>query len=93
MAKEFSNKQDWFHATLAFVIWFLHFSLLWAASSIFPDQPQARWIALILTIAAATAFVWLWRRASVRTVFSVPGLGIGFAAVASAFTAAAALVG
>lgn len=93
MSKDFSNKQDWFTATLAFVVWFAHFNLLWAASSIFPGQPLARWIALILTIAAATALFWLWRRADVRTIVSVPGLGIAFAAVASAFTAAVALVG
>lgn len=93
MPERFSNEQDWFTAIAALVVWTAHFSLLWGASSVFPGQPAARWIALVLTVAAAVALLWLWRRAKMRTWFSVPGLAIGLAAAASAFTAAAALVG
>lgn len=93
MSTRFSNEQDWFTAIAALVVWAAHFSLLWAASSVFPGQPAARWIALVLTIAAAAALVWLWRRARMQTWLSVPGLAIGLAAVATTFTAAAALVG
>lgn len=89
----FSNKQDWFTAGWALAIWFAHFNLLWAASSTFPGQPMARWLALILTIVAAIILFWLWRRAGNPGIFKVPGLGLALAAMGVAFGAVPAAIG
>lgn len=93
MADRFTNEQDWMNATLALVVWAAHFSLLWAASVVFPGQPAARWLALAFTVAAAAALAWLWRRAQAKSLFSVPGLGIGIAGAGVAFDAIPALIG
>lgn len=89
----FSNEQDWYTATLALVVWAAHFTLLWAASSVFPGQPAARWIAFVLTAVAIAALAWLWRRARPASIFSVPALGIGIAGAGVAFDVVPALVG
>ena len=93
MAERFSNRLDWFTAGWALVVWAVHFTLLWAAGVVFPGQPAARWLALLLTLVAAAALVWLWRRSEARSVRSVAGLGIGLAALVTAFDAAPALIG
>lgn len=92
-ANEHRNSVDFLTPTLALIIWAAHFSLLWAASSIFPGQAAARWLALLLTIAAAAALVWLWRWGQVQSLASVPGLGIGLAAVGVAFDMLPAVFG
>jgi MYXO-CTERM domain-containing protein len=92
MATEFSNKHDWLAPTLALSIWAAHFMLLWSASSVFPGQSAARWIAVVLTV---LAFGGLWlvrRRRSVRGFRTVEGLGVGIATVAVSFTALPALL-
>ncbi len=93
MAEDFRERIDYQTPALALAVWAMHFSLLWGASSIFPGQPAARWIALVLTIVAAGALFYLWRREKVRSVFSVPGLGIAIAAVSVGYGAMPALVG
>ena len=91
--RDFRNAIDWLTPTLALSIWAAHFSLLWAASSIFPGQPAARWIAVALTIPALGAIVWLWRRGGGQSVTSVPGLGIGISAVGIVFSLMPAIIG
>jgi hypothetical protein len=93
MRHDFSNRVDWLAPTLALIAWAAHFTLLWSASSIFPEQPLARWIAVALTMVALAALAWIWRRRAVRTVQSIPGLGIAIAAVAITFSALPALIG
>ncbi|QZH74278.1 MAG: hypothetical protein JY451_11335 [Erythrobacter sp.] len=90
---EFRNSIDLLTPTLALAVWAAHFSLLWAASSIFPGLPLARWIAVFGTILAATGLVWLWKRGEVHSVKSVPGLGIAIAAAGIAFDLLPALFG
>ena len=90
---EYRNAIDWMTPTLAFCVWAFHFSLLWAASSIFPGQPAARWIAAGLTVPALAAMVWLWRRGEVRSVTSIPGLGIAIATVGIVYDLLPAIVG
>lgn len=93
MAERFTNEQDWITATLALAVWAAHFMLLWAASSLFPGQPAARWIALALTVAAAGALVWLYMRAGRPSLFSVPGLGLAIAAGGTLLDAVPPLIG
>lgn len=87
------NEIDWLTPSLALILWAGHFMILWFASIIFPDQPPARWIALAVTLAALAALVWLWRAGKVRTVYTVPGLGIAIAGAGIVFDAMPALIG
>lgn len=93
MRGEFVNKVDWLAIALALTIWASHFMLVWVASSIFPHQSAARWIALVLTM-AGLAGLWLvvrWRH--VRSVNSIEGLALALAAVAVSYSALPAFVG
>jgi hypothetical protein len=90
---EFRNHTDLLTPTLALAIWAAHFSLLWAASSVFPDLPLARWIAVCVTLLAAAGLGWLWKRGGVRSVKSIPGLGIAIAAAGVTFDLLPALFG
>lgn len=93
MNHDFHNRQDWKTLTLAMVVWAAHFTALWAASSIFPGQPAARWIALAFTLVAAAGLFWLWRRAGRPSVSSVAGLGLAIAALGVAYDFVPAVVG
>ena len=90
---EFRNDIDWLTPVLALALWAAHFSLLWAASSIFPDQAVARWIAVVLTVAAFALLWWLWVRGGRASVTSIPGLGIVLAGAGVAFGVLPAIVG
>lgn len=90
---EFRNDIDWLTPVLALALWAAHFSLLWAASSIFPDQAVARWIAVALTVAAFALLWWLWVRSGRVSVTSIPGLGIALAGAGMAFGVLPAIVG
>ncbi len=91
--RDYRNAIDLLTPTLALAVWAAHFSLLWGASSIFPDQPAARWIAAALTVPALGAMVWLWRRGGVRSVTTVPGLGIAISTVGILFDLLPAVIG
>ena len=91
--RDYHNAIDWLTPTLALSVWAAHFSLLWAASSAFPDEPAARWIAATLTVPALAAMVWLWRRAEPISVTSIPGLGIAISAVGIVYSLLPAVVG
>jgi len=93
MAHDHLNKTDWLTPFLALILWTAHFMILWGASIIFPGHALARWIALAVTLAALGALVWLWRASKVRSVFSVPGLGIAVAGAGVVFDALPALIG
>ncbi|MDZ4307120.1 hypothetical protein [Allopontixanthobacter sp.] len=93
MTRDLRNQTDWLTPLLALALWAAHFMILWAASSIFPGQPHARWIALAVTLGALAALIWLWRASKVRSVFSAAGLGIAVAAAAILFDALPALIG
>lgn len=93
MPDDFRNRHDWLAPTLALSIWAAHFMLLWSASSVFPGQPAARWIAAALTVAAIVALRFVRQRRGVTRLHSVEGLGIGIATVAVAYTALPAIVG
>lgn len=90
---EFRNDIDWLTPVLALALWAAHFSLLWAASSIFPDQAAARWIAIALTVAALGILWWIWKRAGRVAATSIPGLGIALAGAGIAFGVAPAIIG
>lgn len=90
---EFRNDIDWLTPTLALTAWATHFSLLWAASSVFPGQAVARWIAIILTLVALASLWWIWRRAGRVAVTSIPGLGIALAGAGIAFGVLPAIIG
>ncbi|GMM92263.1 hypothetical protein [Qipengyuania sp. MTN3-11] len=91
--RDYRNDMDWLTPTLALCVWAAHFSLLWAASSAFPDRPAARWIAAILTLPALGAMSWLWRRGSVSSPVSIPGLGIVISATGIVFSLLPAIIG
>ncbi|NVD45642.1 hypothetical protein HUV48_11550 [Altererythrobacter sp. HHU K3-1] len=91
--RDYRNAIDWLTPTLALSVWAAHFSLLWAASSAFPDQPAARWIAAALTLPALGAMAWLWRRADTVSLTSIPGLGIAISAVGIVYSVLPAVVG
>ncbi len=93
MDQGFSNKLDWFTMTWALIVWTAHFALLWAASVIFPGEPAARWLALVLTIAAAIALIWLWFRADRPGIFTVPGFGLALSGLGVAYGAVPAAIG
>ena len=90
---EFRNDIDWLTPVLALAMWAAHFSLLWAASSIFPDQPRARWIAIILTAIALGILWWRWRCSASVSVTSIPGLGIALAGGGMVFGVLPAIIG
>ena len=85
MEKGFTNRLDWTTLTLAMLVWMAHFTLLWIASIALPNHPAARWIGVVLTVAAAGALVLLWRRSGTGSIFTVPGLGIALAGAGVAF--------
>ena len=93
MSEDFRNRHDFQTLAAALAVWTAHFGLLWAASSIFPDQPAARWIALALTVVAGLSLLWLWRRAGRPAITCVGGLGVAIAAIGIAFGVAPAIVG
>lgn len=93
MSDGFSEPVDWPGAVFALAIWLAHFTLLWGASSAFPHEPVARWIALAGTLAGLAALGLLRRVRAVSALRSVPGLAIALAAVAMLFGALPALVG
>jgi len=90
---EFRNQMDWLTPVQALALWAAHFSVLWAASSIFPDQALARWIAIALTAAALAILWWLWKRAGRVAVTSTPGLGIALAGAGIVFGVVPAIIG
>ena len=90
---DYRNDVDWLTPTLALTVWAAHFMLVWAASSIFPDQTEARWIAAALTLLALAGLAFLWRKGKVRSVLTIPGLGIAIAACGVAFDVLPAIVG
>ena len=92
MDNGFHNRHDWFTIALAMAVWSAHFTVLWAASIIFPDEPIARWLALVFTIVAFVALAWLWNRAGRPSLFTVSGLGLAIAAGGTAFDATPALL-
>ena len=63
MDEGFRNQFDWRTAAAALAVWAAHFTVLWAASIIFPDQPAARWLAVGCTGVAFAALFLLWHRA------------------------------
>ena len=91
--REYRNDIGWLTPTLALCAWAAHFLLLWAASSVLPDQPAARWIAAILTLPALGTLWWLWRRGAVASWASIPGLGIAISATGILFSLLPAIVG
>lgn len=93
MDEEFRNRHDFRTLALALATWAAHFTMLWSASSTFPDEPEARWIALAGTIAAALALARLWTRAGRPALRSVAGLGLAIAATGVAYNFAPAVVG
>lgn len=97
MPSPYSETTDWRGTAWAFVIWAVHFSTLWGASSIFPDRAPARWIALVVTVVAIGALGVLWRarvpdqtRSGERRILM---LAIGVAILAILFGALPALIG
>ncbi|MFD1786166.1 hypothetical protein ACFSC3_01140 [Sphingomonas floccifaciens] len=97
MPGPYSETTDWQGTAWAFAIWAAHFSLLWGASSVFPDQPPARWIALAGTLVAIGGLAILWRvriRAKGDPRDSrILTLATGVSALAVLFGALPALVG
>ena len=93
MSGDFTNRIDWLTPTIAFSVWAAHFTILWAASIIFPDQPAARWIALAVTFVSFGALFWLWRWASRPGLFTIPGFGIALAAIGMIYDGLPALIG
>ncbi|QWC57018.1 hypothetical protein F7D01_07875 [Erythrobacter sp. 3-20A1M] len=92
MSTDYRNRTDWLTPLLALSVWAAHFSLLWAASSIFPGQLTARWIAAALTAIAGGIIYLLWRQAQSRALTSAPGLGLAIATLGIAFDFAPALL-
>lgn len=89
----FKESTDWQGAGWAFSVWAAHFSALWGASSAFPADPAARWIALIATVLALAALAVVWRRRKAIGGGFVLPLALGLSAVAILFGALPALVG
>lgn len=92
MDDRFTETTDWPGAGWALAVWAAHFSALWGASSVFPAEAAARWLALAATLAAFGALAVLWRRRS-RGRTSIVALAIGLSAAAIAFGAMPALIG
>lgn len=93
MAGTFKENTDWQGAGWAFSVWAAHFSALWGASSAFPADPAARWIALAATVLALAALGLVWRIRSVKGGGFILPLALGLSAVAILFGALPALVG
>ena len=93
MNGSFRNRHDWVTVAAGMVVWAAHFTVLWIASSVFPGEPIARWLALPFTIAALAALAWLYLRAGKPKLGSVPGLGLVLAAGGTLFDAAPPLIG
>lgn len=93
MTEGFSNRHDWFTVTAAMAVWAAHFMLLWSASVVFPGHAAGHWVAAALTLVAAAALAWLWRRASRPPIRSAAGLGLAIAAAGVAFDFAPAVLG
>ncbi|GGC02281.1 hypothetical protein GCM10011494_21040 [Novosphingobium endophyticum] len=93
MGNDFHNRTDWVALVLAMFVWAGHFTLVWAASSAFPDQPEARWIAMALSLAAVLLLAALWRWRRTKTLCSVSGLGIALAAGGVAYDTLPPLLG
>lgn len=93
MTDPYAEQTDWAGAAWALTIWAVHFTLLWSASSVWPDQAAARWAALIVTVLAAAALFVLWRRRVRSLRPSVPALGIGMAAAAILFGTLPPIIG
>ena len=92
MEKGFTNQRDWTTLALAMTVWLAHFSLLWIASVTLPYHPAARWIAGVLTMVAAGALFYVWRRSGTGSIFTVPGLGVAIASAGVAFDLLPALL-
>ena len=93
MPNDYNNRLKLLTPILALTVWAAHFLLLWCASSIFPEQVLARWLAAAFTLIALVALYGIMRWQAVTTVFSIPGLGLALSAVAIVFTALPALIG
>lgn len=93
MQDDFTNRLDLLTPFLALSIWAAHFTLLWSVSSVFPEEPLARWLAAPLTVVALAVLYRIARWRSIETVFSIPGLGLALSTVAVAFTALPVLIG
>lgn len=93
MSDRFSEQVDWIGAAFALAVWLAHFTLLWGASIVFPDQAAARWIALGVTIAALAGLAWLWFARRIALAPSVPALGVAMATLAILFGAVPPIVG
>ena len=96
MADTFEESTDWQGAGWAFAVWAAHFSALWGASSIFPADPAARWIALGATVLALAALALLWRaRVAGRRGEGglVMPLALGLSGLAIAFGGLPAMIG
>lgn len=93
VADTFKESTDWKGAGWAFSVWAVHFSALWGASSAFPADPAARWIALVATVLALAALAVVLRRRGANRDGVVLPLALGLSAVAILFGALPALVG
>ncbi|BBC72787.1 conserved hypothetical protein [Altererythrobacter sp. B11] len=93
MSTSFRNETDWTGVALAMAVWAAHFMIVWAAASIFPGEPAARWIAGAFTLISFAALGALWRWRRVAGLHTVPGLGIALAAAGVAYDALPALIG
>lgn len=87
----YAEGTDWPGLSLPFVIWAAHFAILWGASSLFPGQAAARWIALIATLAMGGMLIVSWRRRDATG--RLAALAYGLAAIAIIFGGLPALVG
>jgi hypothetical protein len=54
--------RGWLPLVWAFMVWFLHFLLCWAAVELWPGQWQANAVAWAATVGALLALGWHWRR-------------------------------
>jgi hypothetical protein len=60
-----SRLSGWLPLVAAFVIWFVHFMVCWAAAELlWPRQWLANGLAWVATLLALGALGWLWRRIS-----------------------------
>ncbi|WP_120717560.1 hypothetical protein [Tsuneonella amylolytica] len=93
MADDYSETTDWPGTAWAFVVWALHFSILWGSSSIFPGDDAARLVALVATLGALAALALLWRWRSRKGAGRIFASSVGIAAVAVIFGSIPAAVG
>ncbi len=69
-------------ALFAFAVWTAHFMVAYGAALIFPEQPLARWIAVVALLVAAVALVWRARRMKTpRARLALAAIGIAFVAI------------